>query len=245
MYTPLHLEASIFLAECCKEAYEQHNNNGIFRLPDNYSLLHSFKAKALRSLEWFGFVLESSESIVVVFRGSKTDEDYIVDAGVFQTPFLYSPMPVKVHKGFFSIYNSCREDLFSLLNKVGFAKKLYITGHSLGGALATLLAYDIALNSSCENFELYTFASPRAGDPNFVCLFNNYVKKSFRILNVNDIVPQLPPILVNPPFTKELWCYDHVNNPYPILIPNQRLHKNHIIESYIERLQEMRSEMTI
>jgi len=70
-----------------------------------------------------------------------------------------------------------------------------IAGHSLGAALATLLALDMAANA---NFPLavYTLASPRVGDLNFHNLFNHVVPNAYRVANRLDIVPQTPPALL-------------------------------------------------
>jgi triacylglycerol lipase len=53
---------------------------------------------------------------------------------------------VRVHKGFLTAYNSVRPALLQLLSKVvadGEPWHVYTTGHSLGGALATLCALDL------------------------------------------------------------------------------------------------------
>ena len=76
-----------------------------------------------------------------------------------------------------------------------------ICGHSLGGALATLLALDLAANSGIRDPTAYSYASPRTGDPAFVSTYNQVVPKSFRIANRIDLVPKLP----LPPL------YDHVD----------------------------------
>ena len=74
---------------------------------------------------------------------------------------------------------------------------VYITGHSLGGALATIAALDIARKNKLNNpINLYTFASPRVGDNTFADKFNEFVSKdkikAFRFANSEDIVPKVP-----------------------------------------------------
>jgi hypothetical protein len=79
---------------------------------------------------------------------------------------------------------------------------LTICGHSVGGALATLLALDLAANAAAPFNEptVYTYASPRTGDATFVSTYNHVVPNTFRIANRLDLVPKLP----LPPL------YDHV-----------------------------------
>jgi len=71
-----------------------------------------------------------------------------------------------------------------------------VTGHSLGAALATLYAMDNARNDQVLNPLLCTFASPRVGDSTFATTFNGLGLASWRIVNVRDIVPYLPPEFV-------------------------------------------------
>ena len=71
------------------------------------------------------------------------------------------------------------------------------TGHSLGAALATLYTMDNARNDRVSNPLLCTFGSPRVGDSTFVASFNNLGLTSWRIANVPDIVPYLPPAFLD------------------------------------------------
>lgn len=79
---------------------------------------------------------------------------------------------------------------------------LVATGHSLGAWLATLYAFERAL----FNPTIYTFASPKAGNQDFVTAFNNVVRSSYRIVNKQDEIPKLP--------SDER--YKHVNGEWPI-----------------------------
>jgi len=63
---------------------------------------------------------------------------------------------------------------------------------SLGGALATLLALDVAANTAFKNPTVYTYASPRTGDPSFANKYNQAVPNTYRIANRVDLVPKLP-----------------------------------------------------
>ena len=89
----------------------------------------------------------------------------------------------------------------------GTVQTLRITGHSLGSALATLLALDVAGNKVFATPSVYTFASPRVGDKVFAGTYDSLVQDSWRINNLNDLVPQLPPLLAG---------YVHVDAEVPI-----------------------------
>jgi hypothetical protein len=113
---------------------------------------------------------------------------------------------------------------------------LTICGHSLGAALATLLALDVAVNAVDTDFNfppsVYTYASPRTGDSTFVNLYNHAVPDTVRIANRVDLVPKLP----LPPL------YEHVLGLFDLssitIIPPKFLIKpdiacQHILTSYL------------
>jgi len=91
---------------------------------------------------------------------------------------------INVHEGFYeafvSIWPSIKEELDKLDCPV------FYTGHSLGGALATLAAYELTPNA------LYTYGSPRVGDKNFAMAVCDKVEH-YRIVDDMDIIPDLPP----------------------------------------------------
>ncbi len=107
---------------------------------------------------------------------------------------------VKVHIGFNQAYNEVKEKvqlaIKTLLHVHGSkAKRIFIAGHSLGGALALLAAVDIKANMRPSlPISLYTYGQPRVGNQawaNYVySLFpNNYV----RVVHADDTVPHVPP----------------------------------------------------
>ena len=74
---------------------------------------------------------------------------------------------------------------------------LWITGHSLGGALAVLAAARLALDIDKSIYKsingLYTFGQPRVGNRVFVKALDEEIKpRYFRFVNDNDIVPRVP-----------------------------------------------------
>ncbi|MBD2093782.1 lipase family protein [Trichocoleus sp. FACHB-591] len=100
-----------------------------------------------------------------------------------------------VTAGFRGIYISLRQKLIAALNQKSPNAKVFVTGHSLGGALATLAIPDILKNThftNPENIVLYTFASPRCGDRNFAMSFQGLGIRHWRIANTEDFVTMLP-----------------------------------------------------
>ena len=82
------------------------------------------------------------------------------------------------------------------------------TGHSLGGAVASLVLYDAMIKgfiiSRLNEPVLITFGLPRTGNENFVNDFNIRIKKVIRVVRDGDIVASIPYSLINNPYT-HLW----------------------------------------
>ena len=92
------------------------------------------------------------------------------------------------------IYQAVDEYLLNLNNNTD--KNIYVTGHSLGGALATIATMHIADKDKLKTpINLYSFASPRVGDNTFADKFNQLSPnkiKAFRFANSEDLVTKVP-----------------------------------------------------
>ena len=166
------------------------------------------------------FVGRSDEfpDIVVAFRGSETR--FFNKSGAFKDWALtdlrsnaipYPPAPQSwpdrryVHNGFWDAYNLVRNPLLAEVGKQTAnldppAKRIYVTGFSLGGALALLAALDIA-DAVKTPVELFTFAAPRVGDASLNKLLEKRLHKSTLITYRGDPVVHLPPLGPNFPVT--------------------------------------------
>ncbi|WP_417789243.1 lipase family protein [Terasakiella pusilla] len=95
---------------------------------------------------------------------------------------------VKVHPGFWQAFEAVRPDIETTLSQSALKDlPLYITGHSLGGAIAIVATYVLASDriAAC-----YTFGAPRVGNMEF----GQSIKVPiYRFINANDIVPHLLP----------------------------------------------------
>jgi RNA polymerase sigma factor (sigma-70 family) len=126
---------------------------------------------------------------VLVFRGTKGKELLDIDLNFRLVPLPGVPgVPgVMVHCGFLEVFNRCKGEIEAAVNKsVSSTLGFYITGHSLGGALAQIAS--AALNR--DNLAAcYTFGSPRVGTADF----DEQVKcPHYRVINNWDLVPALP-----------------------------------------------------
>ena len=138
------------------------------------------------------YVMADHDNIVIVFRGNDNIRDWlstfiaITEAG----PFINS----NAHKGFQDVLEPAVQELNQIINKFGAkSKKIWITGHSFGGALASLYAGAL-INNNHRVYGIYTFGSPRAGDHTFAESLNNaVVGPHYRVVNAGDIVVHFPP----------------------------------------------------
>lgn len=153
----------------------------------------------------FGILVGTPTHQVLAFRGTVVSIEWIQNSLFLQKSFSLSN-EVKVHAGFLETHNSLwkrfKDQLEALLNP---SLPLIITGHSLGGAVAQLMALELAALQPV----VYTFGSPRVGNLAFVQHYNRTVKKSYRIVNGFDPVPALPPKLV---LEKGKELYKHTKN---------------------------------
>ncbi len=92
--------------------------------------------------------------------------------------------------------SSTGKTLVSYLNTIQGNNDMYITGHSLGGALATIMISWFLDNGYGSRFKLksYTFAAPSIGNPGYVAHFNQIINatgsESYRVINPLDLVPR-------------------------------------------------------
>lgn len=151
----------------------------------------------------FGWIcLDAANSrLILSFRGTEYFRDWLDDFDFAPAP--YSPIPGRgtVHQGFLIVYEAVRESVRSTLSRLfpseaAGLKEILITGHSLGGALSALAAPDL-VNDLAVNLApiVYTWAEPRVGHPDYVHFFDSRVNICYRIVNLWDVVPHLPPVL--------------------------------------------------
>jgi hypothetical protein len=147
-------------------------------------------------------------AIVIAFRGTLAPGINIPSITDWLQDFVAYPIsvpgegevPGKVHIGFFNAVNKIFDVPNGIWEEVNALHKsnpnlpLYITGHSKGGAMASLCAALIHFQkpSGLQPSAVYTFAAPIAGDKDFVAGFPPTIPVT-RYENYLDIVPFLPP----------------------------------------------------
>jgi len=194
-----------------------------------------------------GLVLQATATgdAVIAIRGTEGIQEWIQDSKFLTVPCPFLSSGGSTEDGFTDMYTSMASgtvpgspSVTKALPSLPWKKSvtsLTICGHSLGGALATLLALDVAANASgpFNSPIVYTYASPRTGDPAFMATYNHVVPDTTRIANRLDLVPKLPlpPLYVHVEGLFEL-------NPVVLSIPPKVLVKpdlrcEHILTTYL------------
>lgn len=172
------------------------------------------------------FVAENEDLALVVFRGTESDHrvgeefDFEHIFNDIQTdarfkPSAFGPGGGRVHTGFREALDAVWPALAAHLSALADGQRTFwFTGHSLGGALATLA---LARGAELPGFAahgIYTFGSPLVGDADFKRHFDAVLRKFgieyYRFVNNRDIVPLVPPELILTGVPPRTFRYGHV-----------------------------------
>ena len=139
------------------------------------------------------FVNEKSRAAVLAFRGTSQLVDGVVD--LLAVPERWEGLG-HVHAGFRKALLLVWDDVQATLRDA--LHPVFLVGHSLGAALATLTAARCLQDHTIPSpAALYTIGSPRVGDATFVASLAGLHHS--RIVNDEDIVPRVPPVLPRDP----------------------------------------------
>ncbi|KAI4299998.1 hypothetical protein L6164_033418 [Bauhinia variegata] len=226
-----------------------------------------------RDSNWIGYVAVSDDEethrigrrdIVVAWRGTVAPCEWYEDFQRDMEPIGIGES--KVEHGFLSIYTSKNDatrynkssaseqvmteiiKLVQLYRGNGEEVSLTITGHSLGGALALLNAYEAAATIPNLPISVISFGAPRVGNNAFKEELHQMGVKTLRVVVKQDWVPKMPGLLFNEGLQvfdqirgKKLeWVYTHVGaelaldvSSSPYLKRGMNLLGFHSLETYL------------
>jgi len=150
------------------------------------------------------FLVHDDRAIILSFRGTEPThlQDLLADAKLLLTDGPFG----QVHRGFLAALEAVWPQIDAEIRRVkdearervettgqGEVPTLFVTGHSLGAALATLAVAKLRVEDRPVH-GLYTFGQPRTGDRAFAREFNaDFKSQTFRHVNNNDVVTRVPP----------------------------------------------------
>ncbi|PWV01700.1 putative lipase [Trypanosoma cruzi] len=154
------------------------------------------------------FVGVNESMIVVSFRGTRDVTNWLHNLDFIFAPYTHDGcVGCLVHAGFNCELKSLWTEMWGYLQELVAGKGIegiLITGHSLGGAMATLAACQFYVAEfvvpSALKVLLYTFGQPRVGNEAFInWLLASFCRgghESYRVTHKRDPVPHVPPMFV-------------------------------------------------
>jgi triacylglycerol lipase len=127
----------------------------------------------------------NADAVIIAFRGTEPNEwkDLKTDVKAHHVELASGG---KVHAGFQSSLTGVWAQVQPEVERLSAeGRSVWLTGHSLGAALAVLAAHQYKKPAT-----VYTFGAPRVGDAEFV---KRYQQPTFRIVNNTDFVTEIPP----------------------------------------------------
>ncbi len=151
--------------------------------------VRSFNLKRGRDVDSQGYIASDDQRMLVAFRGTHSLPDWLTNIQIAKE----AGPKGKVHEGFQDAFFVTALSIGKSIGANVNDREIWITGHSLGGALAILLAATLAENN-IPVAGLYTFGAPRVGDRPFAGWLNNSLQEvpNYRVVNEGDIVPHVP-----------------------------------------------------
>jgi hypothetical protein len=166
--------------------------------PD-YKITKTFEHVLLGTFAIAGYEPTTKE-IIISHRGTSNIRNWLRDFSYGKTKMTGAPEGVLLHEGFWGVYQSTAKDLnqylMTMLDNPQFkGYKVVFTGHSLGGAVSTIHAIDMASKVKAKGFEveLYAYHAPRAGNQAFVDYAIAQNITIARYTNRGDLVSHVAP----------------------------------------------------
>jgi predicted lipase len=180
---------------------------------------------------FYGFLLESDDDSILVLRGTQRTAEWLGNVYAVQQNYINPNTGEslgRIHTGFRRIADSIINPLaIDAVRQINPNKPCYVSGHSLGAALATVLALDIAVGvpELQPNLQVYVYATPRVGNPEFARSYAKILPNTFRITNLADPFPTMPPTKLRAEFV-------HVGEEWAFVSQGGDVLPNHIVDTY-------------
>ncbi|KAL4959134.1 lipase family protein [Aspergillus stella-maris] len=190
----------------------------------NVTTLYEFQNKGWADVTGYLALDKSRKLLVLAFRGSVSSSNWRDDLVALPIPVPSLCLNCWVHEGFHAAWNSVRRSVVGVLDDALAAHsdyQLVFTGHSLGGAIATMAATRLRDENRWggRDIQLYTFGAPIIGNKHTAVKTTTLVS-IFRATHQDDAVPRLP-FRLWPPFdytqpSPEYWIISDNGEPVTV-----------------------------
>jgi hypothetical protein len=136
----------------------------------------------------------TNKLIIVAFRGTASLDNWVTNLN-YKTISTDLCNGCTAHGGFWQSWLDSRKDVRAAVKQLVRLYpnyKIAATGHSLGGAIASLAAAQ--LRNDGYNVALYSFGSPRIAGSKLSDYITNQAGGNYRVTHWNDLIPRIPPI---------------------------------------------------
>ena len=156
-----------------------------------FTQVESFEIVRGRDIDTQGFIAANNDHILAAFRGTESLPDWLGNLQAVKDPGPWRR--TEVHEGFQDAFLAAALKIGETIGRRRQRQRVWVTGHSLGGALAVLLAATMC-ESNLPVHGLYTFGAPRVGDGRFAERLNRVLDGAahWRVVNEGDLVPHVP-----------------------------------------------------
>ena len=178
-YIPIRLvPEAIKLANVSYDAYYSCKELESRGLSGSFRLRHCINNSATNTQ---GYIATDDHSVVIAFRGTQETRDFFTDLNTKSVYFSNGRRCRNnswrcVHEGFYKAFESTYSKCVNAVKSYASPnKKIYITGHSLGGAIATLFTYRLSYELSAykTQMHMFIFGAPPVGNSIFINKFNS------------------------------------------------------------------------
>lgn len=202
--------------------YNQQINKTILRLNNNK--IHFIETHENNIV---GYIVQYKKSYIISMISTINLDDIITSTQNDLVDIIHG----RVHRGYLTRIKNCYQNVLNILQNSS-VNEIYITGHSMGGALGCLLGYYIHQHIPDLIINIYTFGSPRYGD-----LYLKYYIEHEHNINIINYINEADPVVYKP------LNYEYVSigkvNKWKIDTGNDNV--NHGIKVYKECVQQLKS----
>jgi len=156
-------------------------------------VLSKMAVSSLPMTDTRGVIVKKDDATIVAFAG--TDPLHLLN---WVSDFTLGRPQTAVHEGFrdaaAAVWNDVKD---ALAAAIASGSPIFITGHSLGAAIAVVTADAARRELQLGNAQVYLFGCPRVGRADFVAPYNiAFGATTYRLVHGADIVPTVPPPLL-------------------------------------------------